>query len=128
MQTSWPTCPHASRTGVLSGEKQRLERNYNFVDVVKWFASRCDLIFMLFDPNKLDISDEFKQVRVRACVCQFACASNSPPTMPLCWLANKGIVPLCTRPFGLSQPLLFFFSPHSYLGTAWQGLIDMVVH
>ncbi len=55
-------------SGVLSGEKQRLERNYNFVDIVKWFASRCDLIFMLFDPNKLDISDEFKQVR-RSRVC-----------------------------------------------------------
>lgn len=48
--------------GVLSGEKQRIERNYNFVDIASWFASRCDLIFMLFDPTKLDISDEFKQV------------------------------------------------------------------
>ncbi len=27
------------------------------------FAARCDLIFLLFDPAKLDISDEFKQVR-----------------------------------------------------------------
>mmetsp|Transcript_17926 Transcript_17926/g.38464 ORF Transcript_17926/g.38464 Transcript_17926/m.38464 type:complete len:626 (+) Transcript_17926:389-2266(+) len=48
--------------GVLSGEKQRIERNYNFVDVCTWFATRCDLIFLLFDPYKLDISDEFKQV------------------------------------------------------------------
>jgi EH domain-containing protein 1 len=47
---------------VLSGEKQRIERHYNFVDIAKWFATRCDLIFLLFDPNKLDISDEFKQV------------------------------------------------------------------
>ena len=50
--------------GVLSGEKQRIERNYNFVDVASWFASRSDLIFMLFDPSKLDISDEFKSVRM----------------------------------------------------------------
>ena len=49
--------------GVLSGEKQRIERTYNFIDVCGWFASRCDLILLLFDPHKLDISDEFKQVR-----------------------------------------------------------------
>ncbi len=48
--------------GVLSGEKQRIERTYDFIDVCSWFASRCDLILLLFDPHKLDISDEFKQV------------------------------------------------------------------
>ena len=48
--------------GVLSGEKQRIERTYNFIDVCGWFAARCDLILLLFDPHKLDISDEFKQV------------------------------------------------------------------
>lgn len=48
--------------GVLSGEKQRIDRNYNFLDVCGWFAARCDLILLLFDPYKLDISDEFKQV------------------------------------------------------------------
>ncbi|MEW5304687.1 MAG: hypothetical protein WDW36_007280 [Sanguina aurantia] len=48
--------------GVLSGEKQRIERNYNFVEICEWFAARTDLIFLLFDPYKLDISDEFKQV------------------------------------------------------------------
>mmetsp|Transcript_11752 Transcript_11752/g.21123 ORF Transcript_11752/g.21123 Transcript_11752/m.21123 type:complete len:544 (-) Transcript_11752:1029-2660(-) len=48
--------------GVLSGEKQRLERNYNFCEICEWFAARCDLILLLFDPYKLDISDEFKQV------------------------------------------------------------------
>jgi len=48
--------------GVLSGEKQRIERAYNFVGVCEWFASRCDLILLLFDPYKLDISDEFKQI------------------------------------------------------------------
>jgi EH domain-containing protein 1 len=48
--------------GVLSGEKQRIERTYNFLDVCGWFATRCDLILLLFDPHKLDISDEMKQV------------------------------------------------------------------
>ena len=31
--------------------------------VCSWFAARCDLILLLFDPYKLDISDEFKSVR-----------------------------------------------------------------
>eukprot|EP00887_Chlorella_sp_A99_P005433 scaffold1.g5433.t1 len=61
--------------GVLSGEKQRIERTYDFIQarhsprppffltgVCGWFAARCDLILLLFDPYKLDISDEFKQV------------------------------------------------------------------
>lgn len=50
--------------GVLSGEKQRIERSYDFIQVCGWFAARCDLILLLFDPYKLDISDEFKEVRM----------------------------------------------------------------
>lgn len=30
--------------------------------VCTWFAARSDLILLLFDPHKLDISDEFKSV------------------------------------------------------------------
>lgn len=48
--------------GVLSGEKQRVERSYDFKQVCGWFAARCDLILLLFDPYKLDISDEFRNV------------------------------------------------------------------
>ncbi|GBF98304.1 hypothetical protein Rsub_10967 [Raphidocelis subcapitata] len=48
--------------GVLSGEKQRIERQYSFIDVCEWFAARSDLILLLFDPFKLDISDEMRQV------------------------------------------------------------------
>ena len=48
--------------GVLSGEMQRIERSYNFVEVCEWFAARCDVIVLLFDPHKLDISDEFRAV------------------------------------------------------------------
>ena len=84
--------------GVLSGEKQRIGRAYNFAEVIEWFAERADRsardtgeqasrpqlwlghasasqlsadlpfgisvsvrsILLLFDANKLDISDEFK--------------------------------------------------------------------
>ncbi|CAB9509936.1 EH domain-containing protein [Seminavis robusta] len=47
--------------GILSGQKQR-DRNYDYESVMKWFAERADLIIIMFDAHKLDISDEMKQV------------------------------------------------------------------
>mmetsp|Transcript_7815 Transcript_7815/g.11550 ORF Transcript_7815/g.11550 Transcript_7815/m.11550 type:complete len:430 (-) Transcript_7815:2098-3387(-) len=44
--------------GVLSGVKQTQGRAYKYEDVLDWFAERSDMIILLFDVQKLDISDE----------------------------------------------------------------------
>lgn len=46
--------------GILSGEKQRAQREYSFNDTLNWFAEKADMIVLTFDANKLDISDELK--------------------------------------------------------------------
>lgn len=48
--------------GVLSGDKQRKGRSYDFSQVALWFAEHADLILFFFDAHKLDISDELDDI------------------------------------------------------------------
>eukprot|EP00752_Nemacystus_decipiens_P012177 g10795.t1 len=51
--------------GVLSGEMQRHQRAYSFADVARWFADRSDMILILFDAHRLDVSDELMEILMR---------------------------------------------------------------
>ncbi|KAK7196471.1 Sarcalumenin [Novymonas esmeraldas] len=48
--------------GVLESAKDIHQRNYDYVKVCRWFAERSDLIFVLFDPSKLDAGAELRQL------------------------------------------------------------------
>ncbi|KAG5186109.1 hypothetical protein JKP88DRAFT_257333 [Tribonema minus] len=48
--------------GVLVSGKQGDQRGYSFAHAVKWFADRSDMILLVFDVHKLDISEEFRQL------------------------------------------------------------------
>eukprot|EP00906_Rhabdomonas_costata_P029195 RCo041218 len=37
-------------------------RSYNYIEVMRWFADRSDLIFVMFDPTKLDAGKELRTV------------------------------------------------------------------
>lgn len=44
--------------GVLSGEKQKSGRSYSYSEVLDWFADRSDMIIVMLDVQKPDLSDE----------------------------------------------------------------------
>jgi hypothetical protein len=48
--------------GILSGEKKRIDRGYDIIGVFESLSEISDLVILIFDPHKLDISDEFKMV------------------------------------------------------------------
>ncbi|CAD5232656.1 unnamed protein product [Bursaphelenchus xylophilus] len=48
--------------GILSGEEQTTKRQYGFNQVVRFLCDKVDMVILMFDTTKLDISDELKQV------------------------------------------------------------------
>jgi EH domain-containing protein 1 len=48
--------------GILSGEKQSVDRGYDITGVFASLSEVSDRVILIFDPYKLDISDEFKRI------------------------------------------------------------------
>lgn len=61
--------------GIIENRRQQ-ERGYPFNEVMKWFINRAALIFIVFDPFKLDVGIElentFKQLKVWFFCVQFS--------------------------------------------------------
>ncbi|XP_071951388.1 sarcalumenin-like [Antedon mediterranea] len=47
--------------GIIENRRQQ-ERGYPFNDVMHWFIDRADLIFVVFDPSKLDVGIELESI------------------------------------------------------------------
>ena len=47
--------------GIIENRKQQ-ERGYPFNEVTRWFVEQADLIFVLFDPTKLDVGVELESL------------------------------------------------------------------
>ena len=45
--------------GIIENRRQQ-ERGYPFNEVMKWFINRAALIFIVFDPFKLDVGIELE--------------------------------------------------------------------
>ncbi len=52
--------------GMIDSANRSLERPYNYIEVVKWLAERCDLVFLLFDPDKPGTTGETLNVLSKA--------------------------------------------------------------
>eukprot|EP00066_Takifugu_rubripes_P021564 XP_011610830.1 PREDICTED: sarcalumenin-like isoform X2 [Takifugu rubripes] len=54
--------------GIIENRKQQ-ERGYPYSEVCQWFIDRADMIFLVFDPTKLDVGGElemlFRQMKGR---------------------------------------------------------------
>lgn len=48
--------------GVLESAKEVHQRKYDYIKLSRWFAERSDLIFVMFDPTKLDAGMELKMM------------------------------------------------------------------
>eukprot|EP00667_Euglena_gracilis_P014160 EG_transcript_14648 len=48
--------------GVLESAKDVHTRNYDYIKVARWFIEHSDLIFVMFDPSKLDAGVELRNM------------------------------------------------------------------
>jgi hypothetical protein len=69
--------------GVLSGEKQRLSRGYDFAKVSKWFAERSDLILLVSGRWRFTISHSCLLIYTAL---MFSCCCSC--SMPTNWISR----------------------------------------
>lgn len=50
--------------GIIENKKQQ-ERGYPFNEVSQWFMNKADLIFVVFDPTKLDVGQELEKLFIQ---------------------------------------------------------------
>lgn len=48
--------------GIIENKKQQ-ERGYPFNEVCQWFIERAQLVFLVFDPSKLDMGSELEVIK-----------------------------------------------------------------
>eukprot|EP01062_Namystynia_karyoxenos_P073545 TRINITY_DN70342_c0_g1_i1.p1 TRINITY_DN70342_c0_g1~~TRINITY_DN70342_c0_g1_i1.p1 ORF type:complete len:558 (+),score=162.57 TRINITY_DN70342_c0_g1_i1:77-1675(+) len=48
--------------GMLEAASDVKKRPYNFIDVCRWFVECSDLVFIIFDPSKLDAGHELREL------------------------------------------------------------------
>lgn len=64
MSTSTNYCPQVNIVeipGILEVRKQ-VERSFPFNDACQWFIDRADVLFLVYDPAKLDIGPETEAI------------------------------------------------------------------
>ncbi len=54
--------------GILEVRKQ-VERSFPFNDACQWFIDRADVLFLVYDPAKLDIGPETEAILDQLKVC-----------------------------------------------------------
>ena len=102
--------------GIIENRKQQ-ERGYPFNDVIQWFIDRAELIFIVFDPTKLDVGLEletlFKQLKGKES--QIRLILNKADS-----IAPQGLMRVYGALFWSLAPLINVTEPpRVYLGSFW---------
>lgn len=71
--------------GILEVRKQ-VERSFPFNDACQWFIDRADIIFLVYDPAKLDIGPETEAIldQLKVITDSFEIDSRTSPFSTLC--------------------------------------------
>ncbi len=105
--------------GIIENRKQQ-ERGYPFNEVMRWYIDRADLIFVVFDPTKLDVGTEletlFKQLKGRES--QIRIILNKADT-----IATQELMRVYGALFWSLAPLINVTEPpRVYTGSFWAQL------